>query len=187
MKWRIKDTEPGFNPEPGHGTNVKNTAAALLFVAVFIVGILLLVFWKPSETVYTCQVDTQALGMQPVDLCALFPESIRQGDNVVVTGGFDKSASIMRLKAVPNTVYYNVLTSAQQVEHLVITPEMILNIEKHGFLGVWLSGVISLATVLLLFNLGRLVFRNRAVIKKKIQQLKPEPKKGNFNLTSEMI
>jgi hypothetical protein len=161
MKWRIKDSAPEFNPEPGQSSNVKNTVVTLLFVVVFIVGTLLLVFWKFPEVTYKCQVDTEALGSQSADLCNLVPESIRKGSNVVVTGGYYSYPTVFELKDIPDTVFYNVLTSQQQIGPLVNTPKVIQFLNRFGFFGGVLGGLILVPILMGIFRLVKKISQER--------------------------
>lgn len=137
---------------------VKSIIVICLCVAAVVILILQAVLWTPKEPVANrCVVDTAALGAQPVDLCSMVPDSIRERGNVVVTGGITTFPTTVRMEEDPNTVYYAILTSWQQVKHLVDTPPIVRFFERYGFFGGLLSGVVLVPVLILLFKLAKAI------------------------------
>lgn len=130
-----------------------------IIVAAIAVLLLWAVLWAPKEPVaYQCVVDTAALGEQPVDLCAMIPEKVRERGNVVITGGITTFPTTVRTKENPDTVYYATLTSWQQVKHLVDTPPLVRFFERFGFFWGLLSGAVLVPVSILLFKLAKAIY-----------------------------
>lgn len=157
--------------------------SVILLVVAAIVAIK--VASQPEQS-YKCFVDTDALGVQPVDLCSLVPESVRQHDNIVITGGITKFPTAVRIEGVPNTVYYAVLTGWQQINNLVQTPRAIRYFQRFGFFGGLLAGIILVPVTILLFRLGRVTYRAkiREDKRKEKRQSRPVPG-GSETINSE--
>jgi hypothetical protein len=175
---------------------VKSIIVVCCVVAAMVVLVLQAVLWAPAEPVVTkCSVDTVALGVLSEDLCNLVPEAIRQRNNVVVTGGFDTFPSIIRIKDVPNTVYYNLLTPQQQINTLVKTSGIRRTFEKYGFFGGMLGGVILVFLLSVFFRIGKKILqeRKRAIARQvrqeQIRQRAPSDKRDirELNLDSVQI
>jgi hypothetical protein len=187
MKPKIGDLSA---PEPNRGREtVMIIIVVFLIVAAFALLVARAVFWNPAEpVVYGCWVDTAVLGVPSVDLCGLVPEAMRQKSNVVVTGGMSTFSTIIKIKDVQDTVFYNVLTPQQQIDTLVRTPAIVRSFEKYGFFGGALGGVILVLLLLVFFRLGKKVLqeRKRAVVRRgrqeQVQQRKSSEKKElNFD------
>jgi hypothetical protein len=131
-------------------------------IAAMVVLILQVIWWSPAEPViYNCTVDTVMLGIQSTDLCNIVPEAVRQKNNVVVTGGMTTFSAVMRVKDVPDTVYYNLLTPAQQIDTLVKIPGPIRSFEKYGFFGGMLAGALLVPLLYIFFRIGKRVAQER--------------------------
>ncbi len=184
MKWRIKDMASTTVPSETNGRS--RVIVAVLFLAVFIVGMSILIFWKPADVTYTCQVDTEALGFQSTDLCGLVPESVRQRSNVVVTGGYYSYPTTFEMKDIPDTVFYNVLTSQQQMSPLVGTPKIIQSLNRFGFFGGVLGGLILVPILMGIFRLVKKISqeRQRSNVRKErkdqVQQRQPGKQELDF-------
>ncbi len=139
-----------------------------------------------SEPVnYSCVVDIETLGVQSTDLCSLVPEAVRQNNNVVVTGGLATYLGVIRIKG-DKTVYYNVLTSGQQLDTIVKTPGPILYFEKFGYFWWMFGGVLLVPLLSIFFRIGKKLLQekrraaDRRERQEQIQQRKGDEKELGF-------
>lgn len=158
---------------------------AVILLVVAAVGVIKAVS-QPKQS-YRCFVDTDALGVQPVDLCSLVPEYVLQHDNVVVTGGLTAFPTTVRMEGDPNTVYYTILTGWQQVKHLAETPPTIRFFERYGFFGGLVAGIVLVPVSILSFRLVRALYRAkiREDKRKERRQARPVPEGLTGGLNSE--
>jgi len=157
---RIKDMaqEPQEFPDK---KEVYKNAFFIVVIALLVIAAVVVLANPKKPVVYICQVDTVSLGPQLADYCSLIPESIKKRINVYIVGGFAKTATILTLKKVPNTLYINVLTTGEQVTMVVNTPRTILAIKRYGFFGELGALLVLVLFLYLSFRIGKWAWKKR--------------------------